>query len=152
MLREATNYAIQAAAEGMQVMPAPPEGIKPPVYKTGDIVRVFRDPQQHGVKFGALMRVARSGLLPFEGYAEEVDLVPLHTVPTEPSGSGPIMGGGWNQNGQSVDVKYIKLAKQAMLTEEAARLVRMGNLPKRSNKTPLANRMRLVYAYSARRA
>lgn len=135
----------------MQVMPAPPANVQPPRYKTGDIVRVFRDPQQHGVKFGALMRVARSGLLPFEGYAEEVDLVPLHTVPTEPSGSGPIED-GWNQNGQSVDVRYIKLAKQAVLTEEAIRLVRMGNLPKSSNKTPLADRMRLVYAYSARRA
>lgn len=134
----------------MQVMPAPPANVKPPVYKTGDIVRVFRDPNQHGVKFGALMRVQRSGLLPFEGYAEEVDLVPLSELYDYMS-PGPIED-GWNQNGQSVDVRYIKLAKQAMLTEEAIRLVRMGNLPKRSNKTPLANRMRLVYAYSARRA
>jgi hypothetical protein len=131
-------------------MPAPPEGIKPPVYKTGDIVRVFRDTQQHGVKFGALMMVARSGLLPFEGYAEEVDLVPLSDSKGASDEPGPIED-GWNQRGQSVDVKYIKLAKQAMLTEEAVRLVRMGNLPKRNNKTPLANRMRLVYAYSARR-
>jgi hypothetical protein len=122
------------------------------VYKTGDIVRVFRDPQQHGVKFGALMMVARSGLLPFEGYAEEVDLVPLSDSKGASDEPGPIEDGGWNQRGQSVDVKYIKLAKQRMLDVEAARLVRMGNLPKRSNKTPLANRMRLVHAYSARRA
>lgn len=89
-----------------------PDHVQPPTYKAGDLVRVFRDPLQHGVKFGAVMRVVRSGLLPQENWAEEVELEPvLHRE--APCGDGPVEF-DWYEFGQSVDVRYVKLAKQAM--------------------------------------
>jgi hypothetical protein len=94
-----------------------PDNVTPPKYKAGDLVRVFRDPLQHGVKFGAVMRVVRSGLLPHENWAEEVELVPvLHR--DCPLGEGPVEA-GWYEFGQSVDVRYVKQAKQAMRAESA---------------------------------
>lgn len=101
-----------------------PDHVTPPAYKQGDIVRVFRDPLQHGVRFGALMMVQRSGLLPSEGWAEEVELVPLSDSRGSSDEPGPIEE-DWNQVSQAVNVAYVKLAKQAM-RKQAAYAARRG--------------------------
>lgn len=47
---------------------------------------------------------------------------------------------------QLVHLSMLKLAKQAMREREAQRLVKAGYLPTKRNKSPLANRMRSLYA------
>lgn len=76
------------------------------VLKQNDIVRVMRagsgNDANHGVKFGALMRIGRVYL---DGDAE---VVPL-SADTRPIREGE----GWAQEGQYVDLTHLKYAKQA---------------------------------------
>ena len=94
----------------MPEVPVVPAGTKPPVFKHGQIVRVSRN-DSHGVRFGCLMMVDNSGLLPFEGWAEEVVVVPLAGVSDYDSGGA--IHPDFGQSQQAVWAADCKLAKQA---------------------------------------